>query len=55
MLAYLFGPMESAADGGKRWRHKVTPFLHNELGHSVYHPVEDQKKSLTDYDETALI
>jgi nucleoside 2-deoxyribosyltransferase len=48
MLAYLCGPIEFAADGGKTWRRKVTPFLHNELGHRVYDPAEDEKKSLTD-------
>jgi hypothetical protein len=48
MLAYLCGPIEFAADGGKMWRRKLTPFLHNELGHRVYDPAEDQKKSLTD-------
>jgi len=32
MLAYLCGPIEFAADGGKMWRRKLTPFLHNELG-----------------------
>jgi nucleoside 2-deoxyribosyltransferase len=48
MLAYLCGPIEFAADGGKMWRRKLTPFLHNELGHQVYDPAEDEKKSLTD-------
>jgi nucleoside 2-deoxyribosyltransferase len=52
MLAYLCGPIEFAADGGKMWRRKLTPFLHNELGHRVYDPAEDEKKSLTD-DEAA--
>ena len=36
MLAYLSGPIEFAADGGKLWRRKLTPFLHNDLGHRVY-------------------
>ena len=48
MLAYLCGPIEFEADGGKLWRRKLTPFLHNELGHRVYDPAEDEKKSLTD-------
>ena len=48
MLAYLCGPIEFAADGGKLWRRKLTPFLHNELGHRVYDPAEDEKKNLTD-------
>jgi nucleoside 2-deoxyribosyltransferase len=48
MLAYLSGPIEFAADGGKLWRRKLTPFLHNDLGHRVYDPAEDEKKNLTD-------
>ncbi len=48
MLAYLCGPIEFAADGGKMWRRKLMPFLRDELGHRVYDPAEDQKKNLTD-------
>jgi len=48
MLAYLCGPIEFAADGGKLWRRKLTPFLRQELGHRVYDPAEDEKKNLTD-------
>ena len=48
MLAYLCGPIEFAPDGGKMWRRKLTPFLHNDLGHRVYDPAEDEKKNLTD-------
>src|ERR1700722_15475515 len=48
MLAYLCGPIEFAPDGGKLWRRKLTPFLHNDLGHRVYDPAEDEKKNLTD-------
>jgi len=48
MLAYLCGPIEFAPDGGKLWRRKLMPFLHNELGHRVYDPAEDEKKNLTD-------
>ena len=47
MLAYLCGPIEFAADGGKLWRRKLAPFL-RELGHRVYDPAEDEKKNLTD-------
>jgi len=32
MLAYLCGAIEFAPDGGKVWRRKPTPFLHNDLG-----------------------
>ena len=52
MVAFLCGPIEFATDGGKMWRRKLTPFLFNELGHRVYDPAEDEKKSLTD-DEAA--
>jgi nucleoside 2-deoxyribosyltransferase len=48
MLAYLCGPIEFAPDGGKLWRLKLTPFLHDDLGHRVYDPAEDEKKNLTD-------
>ncbi len=48
MLAYLCGPIEFAADGGKMWRCKLTPFLRDELGHRIYDPAEDEKKNLTD-------
>ena len=48
MLAYLCGPIEFAPDGGKLWRRKLTPFLHNDLGHRVYDPAEDEKKNLTE-------
>lgn len=48
MLAYLCGPIEFAADGGKLWRRKLMPFLRDDLGHRVYDPAEDEKKNLTD-------
>jgi hypothetical protein len=48
MLAYLCGPIEFAADGGKLWRRKLTPFLRDQLGHRVYDPAEDEKKNLSD-------
>ena len=48
MLAYLCGPIEFAADGGRLWRRKLAPFLNDELGHRVYDPAEDEKKNLTD-------
>jgi nucleoside 2-deoxyribosyltransferase len=48
MLAYLCGPIEFARDSGKLWRRKLTPFLHNDLGHRVYDPAEDEKKNLTE-------
>lgn len=48
MLAYLCGPIEFAPDGGKLWRQKLIPFLHNDVGHRVYDPAADEKKNLTD-------
>ncbi|MGH9794328.1 MAG: hypothetical protein ACRD5G_06120 [Candidatus Acidiferrales bacterium] len=48
MLVYLCGPIEYAADGGKLWRAKLTPFLRNELGHRVYDPAQDEKKNLSE-------
>jgi nucleoside 2-deoxyribosyltransferase len=48
MLAYLCGPIEFASDGGKMWLRKLTPFLTQQLGHRVYDPAEDERKSLTE-------
>lgn len=48
MLAYLCGPIEFAPDGGKTWRRTLTPFLREQLGHSVYDPAEDERKNLTE-------
>jgi hypothetical protein len=48
MLAYLSGPIEFAADGGKLWRRKLGPFLRDELGHRFYDPAEDEKKNLNE-------
>jgi nucleoside 2-deoxyribosyltransferase len=52
MLAYLCGPIEFASDKGKMWRRKLTPFLIEQLGHRIYDPTEDERKSLTE-DEAA--
>ncbi len=48
MLAYLCGPIEFAADGGKLWRAKLAPYLREDLGHRVYDPAEDEKKNLSE-------
>jgi hypothetical protein len=48
MLAYLCGPIDSAADSGKLWRRKLTPYLRDQLGHRVYDPSEDERKNLSD-------
>jgi len=46
MLAYLAGAIEYAPDHGKGWRREITPFLRG-LGHEVYDPAEDEKKTLS--------
>jgi nucleoside 2-deoxyribosyltransferase len=48
MLAYLCGPIEFTEDGGRLWRHKLAPFLRDQLGHRVYDPAEDEMKNLTE-------
>ncbi|HVE66749.1 MAG TPA: nucleoside 2-deoxyribosyltransferase [Thermoanaerobaculia bacterium] len=48
MRAYLAGAIEHAADGGRGWREDVAAFLRDELGHDVYDPAADEKKSLTE-------
>jgi hypothetical protein len=47
MLFYLAGSIEYSPDLGKGWRAQITPLLKS-LGHSVYDPAEDEKKSLTE-------
>lgn len=48
MRVYLSGAIEHSADGGKRWRRELAVLLRDELGHEVYDPTADEKKSLTD-------
>ena len=47
MLAYLCGTVDLADSGGSLWRRKLTPFLRDQLGHRVYDPSEEEKRSLT--------
>jgi hypothetical protein len=47
MLFYLAGSIEYSPDLGKGWRAEITPLLQS-LGHQVYDPAQDEKKSLTD-------
>jgi hypothetical protein len=54
MLAYLCGPLDSAEDGGRLWRRKLTPFLRDQLGHRVYDPSEGSPKALTDEENANL-
>lgn len=46
MLAYLAGAIEYAPGHGKEWRREIIPFLRG-LGHEVYDPAEDERKSLS--------
>lgn len=48
MQVYLAGSIEHSPDGGRDWRARLTPFLGERLGHSVYDPAKDEKKSLTE-------
>jgi nucleoside 2-deoxyribosyltransferase len=45
---YLSGAIEHATDLGTGWRAAVGRFLAGELGHDVYDPSADEKKSLSE-------
>ena len=45
---YLSGAIEHASDLGTGWRAAVGRFLAGELGHDVYDPSTDEKKSLSE-------
>ena len=45
---YLSGAIEHASDGGRNWRLEIASFLSERLGHRVYDPAADEKKSLTE-------
>jgi nucleoside 2-deoxyribosyltransferase len=47
-LVYLAGAIEFAVDAGRGWREQITPFLRDRLGHEVYDPARDERKSLDD-------
>ena len=51
MNFYLSGAIEHAADGGRPWRQEISRLL-CELGHEVYDPAADEKKSLTEEELT---
>lgn len=53
-LVYLAGAIEYAPDFGRAWRRDITPFLRDELGHRVYDPAEDERKSLTEEEQRNL-
>ena len=48
MKVYLSGAIEHSSDGGRGWRAAISELLRGELGHEVYDPAADEKKSLTD-------
>ncbi len=54
MLAYLAGAIEYSPDLGRGWRKEITPFLLDALGHSVYDPAEDERKSLSEEEQKYL-
>ena len=54
MMAYLAGAIEYSPDSGRGWRREITPFLRDDLGHSVYDPAEDERKSLTEEEQNNL-
>jgi nucleoside 2-deoxyribosyltransferase len=51
---YLSGAIEHAADGGTGWRARLKRFLEDELGHDVYDPAADEKKSLSEEERTGF-
>jgi len=53
MLVYLAGAIEYSPDLGRAWRREITPFLQG-LGHQVYDPAEDERKSLTEEEQLNL-
>ncbi len=54
MLAYLAGAIEYSPDLGRGWRKEITPYLKEVLGHAVYDPAEDERKSLTEEEQRCL-
>ena len=40
MIAYLSGPIENAENDGADWRTSLSDWLNNNVGHSVFNPVE---------------
>jgi len=48
---YLSGAIEHAADHGTGWRAALQDFLSGTLGHDVYDPAADEKKSLSEEEQ----
>ncbi len=53
MLAYLAGAIEYSPDLGRGWRREIARFLAG-IGHDVYDPAEDERKSLTEEEQKNL-
>jgi nucleoside 2-deoxyribosyltransferase len=51
---YLSGAIEHAQDAGRGWRGTLAEFLTGELGHRVYDPAADEKKNLTDEEQSSF-
>ena len=49
MIAYLSGPIEYAENDGADWRISLTDWLKNNVGHSVFNPVEATKEITKGY------
>ena len=49
MIAYLSGPIENAENDGADWRISITNWLKNNLGHSVFNPVEPTQEITKGY------
>jgi len=54
LRVYLSGGIEHAADGGRGWRAGIGRFLEEGLGHVVYDPSTDEKKSLTEEERSSF-
>lgn len=54
MLVYLAGAIEYSPDLGRGWRRELASFLSGDLGHRVYDPAEDERKSLTEEEQKNL-
>ena len=51
MISYLSGAMEYAKNDGADWREEITPWLIENLNHSVIDPVVESKKLIKNYKE----
>ncbi len=54
MLAFLCGGMEYAPDGGRQWRERIRAWIHENLNHNVYDPVEESRRILSEEELAGL-